>query len=56
LGATRKEIFEVLLSAYFHTGALTLVHGMVAIIDVLKEMDAERAAGTARPRARRRRS
>jgi hypothetical protein len=46
----------VLPSAYFHTGALTLVHAMVAIIDVLKEMDAEKAAGKARPRARRRRS
>ena len=46
----------MLPSAYFHTGALTLVHGMVALIDVLKEMDAEKAAGKARPRARRRRS
>jgi hypothetical protein len=45
----------VLPSAYFHTGAFTLVHGMVAIIDVLKEMD-KKAAGKARPRARRRRS
>jgi len=37
LGATKQEIVEVLQSAYFHTGALTLVHGMVALIDVLKE-------------------
>lgn len=37
LGATREEIIEVFQSAYFHTGALTLVHGMVALIDVLKE-------------------
>ena len=37
LGATKEEVVEVLQSAYFHTGALTLVHGMVALIDVLKE-------------------
>lgn len=37
LGATKEEIVEVLQSAYFHTGALTLVHGMIALIDVLKE-------------------
>jgi len=43
LGATREEIVEVLQSAYFHTGALTLVHGMIALIDVLKE-DEQQAA------------
>lgn len=37
LGATKQEVVEVLQSAYFHTGALTLVHGMIALIDVLKE-------------------
>src|SRR5581483_3535664 len=37
LGATKEEIVEVFQSAYFHTGALTLVHGMIALIDVLKE-------------------
>ena len=37
LGATREELTEVFQSAYFHTGALTLVHGMIALIDVLKE-------------------
>lgn len=45
LGATREEIVEVLQSAYFHTGALTLVHGMLALAEVL----AERTAGAARP-------
>ena len=37
LGNTRTEITEAFQSAYFHTGALTLVHGMIALIDVLKE-------------------
>ena len=54
LGATREEIIEVLQSAYFHTGALTLVHGMIALIDVLKEME-ETKTRTAKPRAARRR-
>jgi AhpD family alkylhydroperoxidase len=54
LGATREEIIEVLQSAYFHTGALTLVHGMIALIDVLKEME-EKKTRTAKPRAVRRR-
>ena len=39
LGATKEELVEVFQSAYFHTGALTLVHGMVALIDVLKELE-----------------
>jgi len=56
LGATKEEIVEVLQSAYFHTGALTLVHGMIALIDVLKEMEEEKKTQKARPRARRRRS
>jgi alkylhydroperoxidase/carboxymuconolactone decarboxylase family protein YurZ len=56
LGATTEELVEVLQSAYFHTGALTLVHGMVALIDVLKEMEAGKGQkARARPRARRRR-
>jgi AhpD family alkylhydroperoxidase len=42
LGATKEELVEVFQSAYFHTGALTLVHGMVALIDVLKEMEDEK--------------
>ena len=42
LGATREELVEVFQSAYFHTGALTLVHGMVALIDVLKELEDEK--------------
>ena len=45
LGATKEEIVEVLQSAYFHTGALTLVHGMIALIDVLEEN--EQQAGRA---------
>lgn len=57
LGATKEEIVEVLQSAYFHTGALTLVHGMIALIDVLKEMEEQqKKTARARPRARRRRS
>jgi alkylhydroperoxidase/carboxymuconolactone decarboxylase family protein YurZ len=42
LDGTKEELVEVFQSAYFHTGALTLVHGMVALIDVLKELEAER--------------
>jgi AhpD family alkylhydroperoxidase len=44
LGATKEEIVEVLQSAYFHTGALTLVHGMIALIDVLKEEEQQAAS------------
>ncbi len=43
LGATKEELVEVFQSAYFHTGALTLVHGMIGLIDVLKELEAEKA-------------
>ena len=43
LGATREEMVEVFQSAYFHTGALTLVQGMIQLIDVLKDMEAEKA-------------
>ena len=50
LGATKEEIVEVLQSAYFHTGALTLVHGMIALIDVLKEDERQ---ATPKPDARR---
>lgn len=59
LGATKEELTEVFQSAYFHTGALTLVHGMIALIDVLKEPEfatpasrrpRKRARGSARPR------
>ncbi len=55
LGATREEIIEVLQSAYFHTGALTLVHGMIALIDVLKEMEEGKTKTAKPPRAARRR-
>ena len=54
LGATKEELVEVFQSAYFHTGALTLVHGMVALIDVLKELDDEKPAARAAKRAVRR--
>jgi AhpD family alkylhydroperoxidase len=37
LGATKEELVEV-----FQSGALTLVHGMVALIDVLKELEDEK--------------
>jgi alkylhydroperoxidase/carboxymuconolactone decarboxylase family protein YurZ len=59
LGASKEELVEAFQSAYFHTGALTLVHGMIALIDVLKEPEfatpasrrpRKRARGTARPR------
>ncbi len=54
LGATKEEIVEVLQSAYFHTGALTLVHGLIALIDVLKEeAEAKRGARTRRVAGRR---
>jgi len=62
LGATKEELTEVFQSAYFHTGALTLVHGMIALIDVLKEPEfapppkrgtsPTRASPRRRPRAR----
>jgi len=54
LGATKQEIVEVLQSAYFHTGALTLVHGMIALIDVLKE-DEQQASPKEGSRAPKRR-
>lgn len=58
LGATKEEIVEVLQSAYFHTGALTLVHGMIALIDVLKEQEppavSKPSAGTPKRKPRRR--
>jgi AhpD family alkylhydroperoxidase len=55
LGATKEELVEVFQSAYFHTGALTLVHGMVALIDVLKELeDEKKPASRAAKRAARR--
>jgi AhpD family alkylhydroperoxidase len=56
LGATKEELVEVFQSAYFHTGALTLVHGMVALIDVLKEQleDERKPPGRAAKRAFRR--
>ncbi len=50
LGATKEEVVEVLQSAYFHTGALTLVHGLIALIDVLEEQETK-----GRPRRGRRR-
>lgn len=60
LGATREEMVEVFQSAYFHTGALTLVHGMIGLIDVLKEPGharpkkaARKATPVSRPRRRR---
>jgi len=52
LGATKEEMVEVFQSAYFHTGALTLVQGMIGLIDVLKELEAEKQK---RPAARKRR-
>lgn len=52
LGATKEEMVEVFQSAYFHTGALTLVHGMIGLIDVLKELE---AAKEKKPAARKRR-
>ena len=55
LGATKEELVEVFQSAYFHTGALTLVHGTVALIDVLKELeDEKKPAARAAKRAVRR--
>jgi alkylhydroperoxidase/carboxymuconolactone decarboxylase family protein YurZ len=43
LGATKQELIEVFQSAYFHTGALTLVQGMIALIDCLNELEEEGA-------------
>ena len=59
LGASKEELVEAFQSAYFHSGALTLVHGMIALIDVLKEPEfatpvsrprRKRARGSGRPR------
>lgn len=52
LGATREEIVEVLQSASFHTGALTLVHGLIALIEVLEEDGETPAARRSAARAR----
>jgi len=54
LGATREELIEVFQSAYFHTGALTLVHGMIGLIDVLKEQERKKTTPALSSRARRR--
>ena len=54
LGATKEELVEVFQSAYFHTGALTLVHGMIGLIDVLKEQEAKKSTPALYSRARRR--
>lgn len=54
LGATKEEMVEVFQSAYFHTGALTLVHGMIGLIDVLKEQEPEKTTPALSSRARRR--
>jgi alkylhydroperoxidase/carboxymuconolactone decarboxylase family protein YurZ len=54
LGATREEMVEVFQSAYFHTGALTLVHGMIGLIDVLKEQEKKKSIPALSSRARRR--
>src|SRR2546428_261336 len=53
LGATKEEMVEVFQSAYFHTGALTLVQGMIQLIGVLKEMEQEAATPAARRRPKR---
>ena len=37
LGATKEEIVETFQAACFHTGALTLVHGMKVLMEVLEE-------------------
>ncbi len=54
LGATKEEMIEVFQSAYFHTGALTLVHGMIGLIDVLKEIEAAKGNKPATRKRRRR--
>ncbi len=42
LGATKEEIVEALQAAYFHTGALTLVHGLKVLMGVLEEEELEK--------------
>lgn len=37
LGATKEEIVEALQAASFHTGALTLVHGLKVLLEILEE-------------------
>ncbi len=37
LGATKEEIIEAIQTASLHTGALTLVYGMKALMGVLEE-------------------
>jgi AhpD family alkylhydroperoxidase len=41
LGVTKEEIVEALQAASFHTGALTLVHGLKSLLEVLKEQKTE---------------
>lgn len=52
LGATPREIVETFESAYFHTGALTIVTGMNVLMEVLKEQ----AAAPAKPARRKARA
>ncbi len=42
LGATKEEIVETLQAAYFHTGALTLVHGLKSLMEVLEKQELEK--------------
>jgi len=49
LGATKEEITETLQAAAFHTGALTLVHGMMALLKILKEDPSGGARATQTP-------
>ncbi len=45
LGATKEEVVETLQVAAFHTGALTLVHGLKVLIEILAEDEQAKGKG-----------
>jgi alkylhydroperoxidase/carboxymuconolactone decarboxylase family protein YurZ len=45
VGATKEEIMETLQAASFHSGALTLVHGLKALMEVIEEAEKGRKEG-----------
>lgn len=48
LGLTKEEIVEALQAASFHTGAVTLVHGLKVLLEILEEQKTAATAGDGR--------
>ena len=44
LGCTKEEIVEAFQTVYFHTGALSIVHGMKGLLEVMAEDAGETGA------------